>query len=72
MCWLDVQRAWPTLGDRIRARWPAMRPDDLSAIAGDRSKFVAYLARTHDLTPSEAEESIELWLYRIRDAARAA
>ena len=66
MDWRDVQQAWQDLGDQIQDRWPAVQALDLAMIAGDKQRFTAYLADVHELTLAEAQEVIELWLYRVR------
>lgn len=66
MHWHDVQAAWHDLGDQIQSQWPATSALDLAKIAGDKPRFTAYLAEVHDLTLAEADESIDLWLFRVR------
>lgn len=72
MYWHEVQAVWDKLADEIQDRWPEVRALDIAHIAGDQEKFTAYLAEVHDLTPSEAQEAIDLWIYHIRTAQRAA
>lgn len=68
MHWNDVQDVWDDLGDQIQSQWPATRALDLAMIAGDKLRFTVYLSQVHDLTLAEADESIDLWLLRVRAA----
>lgn len=49
------------LGDEIRARFPFAAPERMAALAHDPRAIARYLARTHDLTPSEALDTLEIW-----------
>ncbi len=72
MPWVEIEAAWHELVDQIVAAWPELAPERLMAIAGDREQFTAYVAMRYDLTPAEAAEVMEFWLWRkTRSAARA-
>lgn len=62
MSWSEIEKAWSELIDHIVDRWPETAAEPLLAIAGDRTRFTDYLARSHDLTLAEASEAIEAWL----------
>ena len=55
----------------ICARFPAARAEDVAAAAADPDLLALYLARTHDLTPTEAVEMLE-WLPEAHVPRRAA
>lgn len=62
MNWKDVASDWPAFQEPILTRWPALDPDELAAIDGDRMRMNAYLGQVLGLTPREADEAIEEWL----------
>lgn len=53
---------WSDLIDRILYIFPETERGALERIAGDRSAFVGYLSKQHNLTGTEAEDCVDMWL----------
>lgn len=62
MEWHEVAEDWTAYVEAIGTRWPRAEETEVLAIDGDRERFEAYIASTHDLTPAEASEDVEAWL----------
>lgn len=63
---MPVQAAaasWSDRIPRIKQRFPYLKVSKAPSIVEDREKFVAYLARTHHLTLTEAREEVDDFLY---------
>ncbi|OED47770.1 hypothetical protein [Leisingera sp. S232] len=63
---MPVQAAaasWIDRMPRIKQRFPHLKASNAPSILDDRDRFVAYLARTHQLTMTEAKEEVEDFLY---------
>jgi len=63
MKWSDITNDWPSWAERIRDRFPYLEMGPMDRARHDRSAFEAYLARTHNLSLTEAREEIEDFLY---------
>lgn len=62
MSWNHLIANWTDMMHRLSASFPHMDLNALQRFRGDRVKLEHYLAETHDLTLSEARETIEDWL----------
>lgn len=71
MPWPDVLTNWSTLIDPLCRDFPHLQTDALRRFRGDRAKMELYLAETHDLTLSEAVETLEDWLIYTGQHAQA-
>ncbi|MEM0949482.1 MAG: hypothetical protein AAGK37_18935 [Pseudomonadota bacterium] len=61
----EIETAWHDLIDRIVLDWPELGSDQLAAIAGNRARFINHMAAQYELTKKEAEEVVDLWLWRF-------
>lgn len=62
MPWTHVLASWPNLLDHLAADFKYLERAALHRFRGDRDKMEVYLAETHDLTPTEARETLDDWL----------
>lgn len=62
MPWTHVLASWPDLLDHLAADFKHLELAALRRFRGDRHKMEVYLAETHDLTLSEARETLDDWL----------
>jgi hypothetical protein len=62
MQWTTVKEHWPAFVAPIMQRWDNADESDLVGLDGDRVALTRYIAARHELTPSEAEEQIAVWL----------
>ena len=53
---------WPHLLDQLCARFPRLKLAEVSRLREDREKLELYLARTYDLSKSEAADTLTEWL----------
>lgn len=62
MSWTSMLEKWETLMHDFAARFPYCDSAALKRFRGNRSLLVTYLAETHELTNSEAAETLADWL----------
>lgn len=60
---LQPTDAWASSLPRIQNRFPYLQLNLVPSLLQDRDAFVAYLAKTHQLTLTEAQEEIEDFLF---------
>ena len=65
MAWKQLFENWADALPKIMDLYPHVDAVALQRFRGNRSLFVAYLAATHDLTLTEAEEGVEDMLLRF-------
>ncbi len=61
MEWRDIRANWAALIPSIRARWPEIGEDRLTAMSGEREELVAAVAATSGADGAEAEREVEAW-----------
>ena len=61
MEWKDIHANWSDLTGSILTRWPEADEDEVLAIDGVRTTFVAYIARLETLPVEEAEDRVSEW-----------
>lgn len=61
MSWNLFTAQWHLFVDQLCEDFRFLEPTALRRFRGDRKKMVVYLAETHDLTPSEACETLKIW-----------
>jgi len=71
MSWHEFSANWTQMIDRLKERFPEMRPGDFSAPPRDSRALTQHLAETHDLTLFEAKEELHDFLY-VEGLSRAA
>ena len=71
MSWTTALARWPNLLDQLCRDFSYLELTALERFRGDRTKLEVYLAETHDLTTSEARQTLTDWLaYRAATATR--
>jgi hypothetical protein len=63
MPWTHVLASWPHLIDHLCDDFPDLEAAAIRRFRGDRSRMETYLAETHDLTPDEAADALDEWLF---------
>ena len=61
MPWSQVLEVWQNLFERLCADFPHLDELALRRFRGNRDLLVNYLAETHELTQSEADECLRDW-----------
>ncbi|MCY4180566.1 MAG: hypothetical protein OXC60_15830 [Litoreibacter sp.] len=62
MPWRNVFSIWSNLLDQLCADFRYLDKSAMARFKGDRTKLIAYIAETHDLTLREAEAALEEWV----------
>ncbi len=62
MPWRDVYSIWPDLIDQFCNDFPYLEKAALTRFRGDRNKLITYLADTHELTLTEAQDALSDWI----------
>lgn len=72
MSWTTALTHWPQLLEQLAGDFPQLDLDALKRFRGDRANMERYLADAHDLTASEARQTLDDWLaFRAPVAASA-
>jgi hypothetical protein len=58
MTWSDMAMNWGEWFGRFKTRFPNLDDSAMPFVKGDRARFEAYVASTHDLTLTEAREEL--------------
>ncbi|GLO70523.1 hypothetical protein MACH17_20400 [Phaeobacter inhibens] len=58
-----ARASWFDRMPRLKQRFPHLQTRSAPSLFDDKDKFVAYLARTHHLTMTEAREEVDDFLY---------
>ena len=61
MRWEEIRARWDELVDEARDQWSELTHDELRAIDGDRTLFIAIVRQRMGMTAEDAEVSIETW-----------
>lgn len=61
MEWRDIRENWAALIPSIRARWPEITEERLTAMSGTREELVQAVAETSGADAVEAEREVEAW-----------
>jgi hypothetical protein len=59
----DLGQNWSDTFPRIKQRFPHVCADKTPSLLDNRAAFEAYLAKTHQLTLTEAHEEVDDFLY---------
>lgn len=59
----DLGQSWSETYPRIKQRFPFLCADKAPSLFDNRPAFEAYLAKTHQLTLTEAHEEVDDFLY---------
>lgn len=71
MNWTDLATDWTTNLQALIKRFPYAQEHDLTAHKDAPNALTDYLAQSHHLTPLEAREELETWMF-LQGLAREA
>ncbi len=63
MTWTDLTADWGVWYRRMKTRFPHLDDSAMDIGRQDRARFEAHLAQVHNLSPTEAREEIDDFLY---------
>ncbi|MFY9232953.1 MAG: CsbD family protein [Fimbriimonadaceae bacterium] len=69
MNWDIVRGNWNQWKGRAREAWGDLTDDDLDVIAGEKEQLVGRLQERYGWAREQAEDEIETWQEKYRDAA---